>query len=146
MSRLRFPWTPVPDDEYVDGLRRIMKYWSRWRYVFLVANIGLVIAILFMADRGLNFLMDMALPPGNAQFNWPLAGFVCGATLGMAIGWFFWHSIHGLLESIDGMKSQRLLLKYYDAYKALRTGQIASGDGGDEFVDSRDGAVSPPEV
>lgn len=146
MSRLRFPWTPVPDDEYIDGLRRIMRFWNRWRYFFLVANIGLVIAILFLVDRGLEFLMDMALPPGNAPFNWPLVGFVSGAMLGMAIGWFFLHAIHQLIDSIDGLKSQRLLLKYYDAYEALRTGQPALGDDGGESSDSRDGAASLPEV
>jgi hypothetical protein len=146
MSRLRFPWKPIPDDEYIDRLRSSMRFWNRWRYFFLVANIGAVIAIVYLAERGLRFLMDMALPPGNAPVNWPLAGFVCGAMLGMAMGWFFWHSLHQLIESIDGMQSQRLLLKYYDAYDALRTGEVASDDGGGEFIDSRDGAGSLPEV
>lgn len=137
MAFLSFP-KRLSDDEYIEKLRRSMEFWNRWRYVMLIANIGLIIAFGVVAERGVMFVLNMALPPGNAPANWPLAGFVCGATMGMAMGWFSWHSLQQLIEAIGGFRSERLLLKYYDAF---HTGQLATpaADGGDDSAESNDG-------
>lgn len=107
-----FPWTSVSDDEHIAKLRRSITLWDRWRFWLILFHVGLLIAAIWVFSKAIPLLIELA-QPANAPFA--LLGFITGTIVGLAFGWIFHGIIHGLLFAVGGFRSQRLLLKHYDA-------------------------------
>jgi hypothetical protein len=67
--------------------------------------------------------------------NLALLGFAAWALMGMVLGWATAGIIHGLIFSIAGFQSERLLLRYYDS---VHDAQSAEESGGDPDIESDD--------
>jgi hypothetical protein len=130
MPPFRFPWTPVPEEELIDRLRRTLAFWDRWRYWSIVAHIGLLAAVLSLYVLGGQVFMRL-----GQNGNLALLGFAAGALMGMVLGWATAGIIHGLIFSIAGFQSERLLLRYYDS---VHDAQSAEESGGDPDIESDD--------
>ena len=115
-TSFRWPWTPVPDEEYISATRRVLSFWDRIRLWMIFLYLGLLIGLGILLEKGANLLQALAAPPGNAQIRWDLLGFVFGAVVGCCMGGLLQKVVHGLTTSIGGFRSERLLLKYYDLY------------------------------
>lgn len=105
-------WMTEPDEEYVVRLRRQIVFWEYWRYTILFLTIGLLILLsIFLLPLVIGFIQKVQ--PANQ----PLVildmflGFMSGFLLGSAIS----HVFSQLMLAFTGFRSERLLLKYYDA-------------------------------
>jgi hypothetical protein len=105
-----FPRKPVSDDEYVVKLRRSVATFDKWRWWLAAPHaIGLAV-IIVLGFQGVSVLLQLVGPA-----NGPLAlqGFEVGAIMGMSLGWLAHHCVWGIISIVGGLKSERLLLKYY---------------------------------
>lgn len=109
-------WFNVSDEQHVERLRRSVKNLDRWRrpltalYVLsAAAYIGsLVAAVLFLDGLGKNLGMQGWGP-----------GFLFGLLLGATLGTTGLKIFHGLFIVLMGLHNERLLIQYFDAYRAM---------------------------
>ena len=112
---------PKTDDEFVESVRKTVARFDRLRtwlipllaVLHLAPVVGMLIVVTFF--HGMN---ERIANPGNnpkTQIVWLY--FTMGVGLGLTVG-------HGILSCftlkakfVSGMRTERLLLRYYDAYK-----------------------------
>jgi hypothetical protein len=100
------------DEEFITGIRRNIEQWDRWRYGRILLSVSLVAAWIWVLSLSIRLILkldqqeveSMALFWGNLDM---LIGFVVGLLGSIAFSY--------LVILSAGFRSERLLLKYYDA-------------------------------
>jgi hypothetical protein len=115
------PSAGIPDEQRIERLRRTIASFDRWggflKAIYLLASFTfvatLVFAMILMNGMRLNF--------GNMA-NGMGGGFVVGLLLGSMLGLFAVNVGHGLIMAFSGLRNERLLIHYHDAYRELHEG------------------------
>jgi hypothetical protein len=112
---------PKTDDEFVETVRKSVTRFDRlrtWSIVLLGLIPLLPVVILLIVLMNLAGMLDI-LAKGGGNPNAPLAW--AGFALGALMGWWVGQSIHSALTQMaqitSGYRTERLLLRYYDAYQ-----------------------------
>ncbi|HTU93470.1 MAG TPA: hypothetical protein VMF69_25545 [Gemmataceae bacterium] len=110
----------LTDDEYVRRVRqRIALYdrWGPWKRAFNVGMaivcIGLFVWLVLVLEKVRQLGMQPAMPQGFDP------GFLLGVVLGSIAGGLLWKSVLFLVDALESLRTERLLLKYYDALMEL---------------------------
>jgi len=106
------PWRRQSDEEYIAKLRRFMAFWGRWRRWMIALQIVLLAALTWFMLRAANVVLEMGEHFGEVPI---IMGLVMGGIFGIAMGWTFYSIIHGLIFALLGHRTEKLLLKHYDA-------------------------------
>jgi hypothetical protein len=109
-----FDTSKISDEEFIERLRGTMATWDRLRrrlrvfYLLLaVAVVGLVVAVCLLLTN----LMGRGIQGQNL-------GFALGFILGLFLGGLTFKVGFGLMDSLScGYRSERLLIRYYDAIR-----------------------------
>jgi hypothetical protein len=131
---------PKTDDEFVETVRKSVTRFDRWKMWWLpllaVLQLAAVVGILMMVSH-LEGMVEQFANPGinpNAPFVW---GFF---SVGMVFGLMFGHSVHSLFtllaQFVPGMRTERLLLRYYDAYQH-NSGEESPSNNQDDHSEDR---------
>lgn len=105
-------WMTEPDEEYVIRIRRQIAFWEYWRYLFLLFAIALFVAVFWIIPVAVQDLSEM-IQPENAPFLG--ISISAGFTIGFLGGVTLLQIGLNLMLAFTGFRSDRLLLKYYDA-------------------------------
>jgi hypothetical protein len=110
---------PKTDDEFVETVRKTVTRFDRWSawsipMVAIIALSPIVMASLLVT--GLMRMLDLMAKGGgnpNAELAW--MGFGVGALLGLALGQSAHSAVTQIALIVSGYRTERLLLRYYDA-------------------------------
>jgi hypothetical protein len=115
------------DDEHIERLRRELARLDRLRPWIIAFFAIMTVAYVWLLVKIGQSLNDFGQPPNNglpnnnplpnniALLNW--AGFMLGASFGAVMGLIALKLIHGLMSFVLGRRSERLLVKYHDAFR-----------------------------
>src|SRR4051794_38136790 len=107
-------FAPRSDEQHIERLRRTMATFDRWRRPLIVWH--LLIAVGFIG-----LLAAFAVFIGDIGRNWGMGvrglgpGFILGVVLGAWLGLTAIKIGHELVNLLLGYRSERLLIRYYDA-------------------------------
>ena len=106
--------TCVSDDEYVETLRRSVATADRWRFWLILLQAVVLITVVAVFATFIPNLIWFAKPA-----NIPIAffGLAMGTMIGFSFGWMIHNILSTLLSVLTGMRTERLLIKHYDAVK-----------------------------
>ncbi len=112
MKLFQSPSARESDDEHIASLRCTIERCDRWRIGLVLANVGMLAGLIWAFVRVVPLVVEVAQPA-----NAPIAavGFVTGGILGFAFGAMAYGIIRSLIVSLGGFRTERLLLKFYDA-------------------------------
>lgn len=116
MKYLHLPRKRVPDDEYIAVLRRSIALWDRWRYWLILIHVAMLVAAIWLLTTAIPLIIGL-VQPANAPIA--MMGFIFGIVLGLSLGGILQHIFHGLVLSLGGFRSERLLVKHHDALNSL---------------------------
>ena len=120
----------VTDEEHVRRVRRSVTAYDRWRRPLLAFYAGLAVAFVGLLVA-VALLLQGLMQWGNLQALAP--GFLVGLALGGMVGGLVFKGVHGLMAVLAPLRTERLLLQYYDALTELAQGSAAAC----ESVESR---------
>ena len=113
MKQLRLPWQHIPDDQFITNIRKSIRFLDRFRMYWILFNVGfLVLACWTFAEA---FRLVVGFGGGNP--NPAILGFSTGATIGLSASCIIHQILHNLIYAFANARSERLLLRYYDAFK-----------------------------
>lgn len=115
MTFLGFPRQRPSDDEYVEQVRQGIQFWSRWRTLTLVATIAFLLAGAFIVER---VVSELILGWFGQQIG-AQAAMICfslGSMVATSIVVPIIFGINRVFDVYYGFRTERLLLKYYDAF------------------------------
>jgi hypothetical protein len=107
----------LSDEEFIERQRRNLAQFDRGRLWLM----GLY-AALFPALLGVSYMATRFLNNVGQQFNVQggIAGFGIGFAIGAGIGIAALKWAHGFIEVLVGYRSERLMIRFYDAFQELR--------------------------
>lgn len=111
MKLIRLPWAHVSDAEYVANARRQISVIGRIRPWFIVLNVVMLVALIWIAQHSVAMLIDMVRPP-----QWAVIGFGTGVGIGAFVGFSLHEIAFNLIFAIGNFRSERMLIRYYDAF------------------------------
>ncbi len=119
-----FDTSQISDEEFIERLRGTMATWDRLRrrlrvfYLLMaVVLVGLIVAVCLWLTN----LMGRGIQGQNL-------GFALGFILGLTLGGLAFKVVHGLMYSLPrGFRSERLLIRYYDAIRQFNREATALG-------------------
>lgn len=123
------------DDLHVERVRRNIAHFDRWWrrpliVLYAACAVILVGLIVFAASQFANLWQKMGINP---------AGIYAGIGFGIVIGFGFGVLIHavvgGLIKALAGPRSERLMIRYYDALHGgspKEAALVGSAEGGRE--------------
>jgi hypothetical protein len=117
------------DDEYVTKCRSTLLFWDRFRYAMFALFAACLVAVIWLSVQVVP--MINAIGQGNRQMAW--LGFSTGAVIGLVLATIFHNAVFGMIFTVGGFRSERLMLKYYDLLQQHET------SGNDAHNDTRDG-------
>jgi len=114
----------VTDEEHVRRVRRTVAVYDRWRRPLLVFYAGMALAL------GGLLVATAWLLPGLMQLGMQAVpqGFFVGLYLGGMLGLLALKAVHGIVAYSATPRTERLLLRYYDALTELAQGSAAACD------------------
>lgn len=120
----------LSDDEYIEHVRKNLRVTERWR-PWIIAGYGGCIALVgFVAIPGTHRLLSMAMD--LTALGTPLwsimAGFFSGVGFGLVLVMLLWMATAGIAFALMPLRTDRLLLQYYDAVQAHRDGEQRERD------------------
>ncbi|MCH9652962.1 MAG: hypothetical protein K0U86_17735 [Planctomycetes bacterium] len=120
-------WMREPDDEYVSRTRCYMSFWSRSRFLMILFNVCILATVIWLLPNTMLTMLALQEPQ-----NAPLVtgSIIRGTTIGIFMGIAIQTAFNGLIMGLSGFRTERLLLKYYDAHKSQCPGD-------DEYEDTR---------
>jgi len=112
---MTFHKRPLPDEEYVEKIRRHDRLFRRMRWIWLALFLGLICCLVSFA--GLVQRVAADIPNGRSMFNGGLAlggmfGFMFVVTGAQAV-----LTLKHWIDSRSGYRTERLMLQYYDKLK-----------------------------
>ena len=112
----RLPWQHITDDELIANIRKSIRFLDRFRLWWILLNVGtLVLGILTFTEA---FNLVVRLVGGNA--NPAMLGFSTGAIIGLSASIMVHQILHNLLYAVSNFRSERLLLRYHDAFNEAK--------------------------
>jgi hypothetical protein len=120
MKLFQRPWK-LSDDEYIERARRSVARLERYRFWWYLYFVILLLGAAWLANKFLQVLLGML---GNAPAVW--AGFATGAAMGLVFSSLVYGMFHSAIQFMVGFRSDRLLVKYYDAFREVVHG-VPSG-------------------
>lgn len=114
---MRWRSPPETDDEYIERIRKLVSWYDRWKW--LAAPLVAVIAVapvamaIILANSLVGFINRMG-NNANAQLIW--AGVAGGVIMGAGLGQVLHSALAQLQQLFTGQRTERLLLRYYDAF------------------------------
>ncbi len=119
-----FSTSKISDEEFIERLRVTVATWDRLRrrlLVFYLLLAVVIVGLIVAACLVLTNLMRMGIQGQNA-------GFVLGFIFGLMLGGLTFKVVFGLVDSISGgYRSERLLIRYYDAIRQFNPEATAIG-------------------
>lgn len=110
----RLPWTHVPDAEYIASIRSLVGFLGHLRPWWIVLNLGMLAALIWIARDGVGLIVGFVNPP-----QWAVLGFSTGAAVGLFFGFTFHEIVRNLIFALGNFRSERLLIRYYDAFNEV---------------------------
>lgn len=132
VERVDRPPVDAPDERHIERLRRTLISFDRWagflKGLYLLAAlvflVTIVATLVHLAELGRFFgKIGAGITPG----------FLLGVLIGFGSGFLAIKVLHGLIEVFTGLRNERLLIRYYDAYQELEA-EVAQGSLGVERV------------
>jgi hypothetical protein len=118
MFRWRTVWPQTSDEEHIERIRRLLLRLECWRpwlvALYATCLVAFVWVSLMAGELMRRFAADPALGPA-LRLGWWL-----GVFLGSTIGGLFVMTGHGLATALFVGRNERLLVRYYDAWRALQ--------------------------
>lgn len=108
-------WRPpqLNDDEFVENIRKRVARMDRDRPGAMAA---LVVYGIVLSGGLIALVQFLARLPGNPNVPLVWAGFILGLIVGTAVVRILQDSITAITQLISGLRTERLLLRYYDAF------------------------------
>jgi hypothetical protein len=112
----------LPDDEFVEAVRKRTERIQRWGIAGLISFAALNLALISATGCLLVFALQN-VPFGN---NVPIqqmaiaAGFMVGIVIGMLVGKCEANFFHSFIAIVTGMRAEKLLVQYFDEARANR--------------------------
>jgi hypothetical protein len=126
---LCFRRKPMSDDEFIERIRQgIIRFQRRRKVLVIFSATFLVVAFAFAIFGAVVVHKVGQLLQGLQP---AIAGLLIGANIGAALGLGLFKSINGLMDALlwDN-RTERLLIRYYDALKELaREAPQSTGEG-----------------
>jgi hypothetical protein len=113
------------DEEHVRRIRRAVAMYDRWRRPFLVLYTVLALGYVSLLVA-IGVLLPGWMQGGIRQGLAP--GFLIGLALGAMLGGLAAKIGHGLMSWLLPLRTELLLLRYYDALTELAQESTAAGD------------------
>lgn len=105
-------WMCKPENEFIAGMRRNVALWDRWRWVMILVWAILLAFGVWLIPAVLEGIPKLVEPDEESfVFFWIKTGIFIGFLIGFYINYIFF----ALVLYMSGFRSERLLLKYYDA-------------------------------
>jgi hypothetical protein len=131
---------PKTDDEFVETVRKTVVSFERWKpwLIPLIAVLCFAPVLTFvMMFQFLSALLDLLANAGgnpNRPFAW--AGFAIGLPVGMSVGVSIHSAFAQFGQIMFGLRTERLLLRYYDAYQH-NSGEESPSNNQDDHSEDR---------
>jgi hypothetical protein len=130
---------PKTDDEFVETVRKTVTRFDRWKpwLLLLVAVLHLApvvgtLILLALLEGMLQEFVNLGIQPNAKHVWWFLS---VGVAFGVGIG----HSVHLFLTQValivSGYRTERLLLRYYDACEDSSENEPSTPDSDEEAAD-----------
>ena len=114
----------VTDEEHVQGIRRTVAFYDRWRRPLLALYVAAAVAFAVMFVAAVSLLQGLVQ---WANMQGLIPGFVVGLALGMMLGGLTVHITHGLLFWLaPPLRTERMLLRHYDVLTELAQGKCGA--------------------
>ena len=141
MKLFRAPWKRLPDEEFIEQLRRSMKLWDRGRFWLFLLFVVLLVILSWLLSQYIPLMLKLA---GPANAPGAVMGFVVGTVAGSSFAWMFYSVLHGLTSALSGFRAERMLLEYVDAHGLEPEQQQDQEAEPDEFRDPVRGPQGHP--
>ncbi|MFL5328265.1 MAG: hypothetical protein ACJ8C4_05075 [Gemmataceae bacterium] len=131
---LRKLFTKTPDEKYIENVRRlriIRLRQRRWWITFHIVLITAIIGMTFWANEMMLNFGQMGMQGGQLGL---LIGMIIGAKLGLLLIVQFWHCAQVIF--FDD-RSAQLMLRYFDALKALQNEGLTQVPNDPVYVESK---------
>lgn len=124
----RLPWRHIPDDELIANIRKSIRFIDRYRLWWILANVGMLVLGIWISIEAFRVVQGIGI--GNA--NPAMLGFSIGAMIGLSASCTMHQLIFNVLSALANFRSERLLLRYYDAFNEGKADQDGFRDDDDE--------------
>ena len=112
----------VPDESYVERVRRGVRSFDRWRWP-LIAFYGLILTAFIVFEVAVIRRLGTAISNLEGRVS---PAFSLGLVMGLGLGVPFLGALHGFFfVLLPKQRTERLLVAYHDAFEALRQDRIA---------------------
>ena len=101
------------DADYIEKLRKSVRSMDRWGRCLVAFHVTIIVVVLLMASKVFEVLQQLG-PMFSPQFQTPSLSFTLGIALGAKIGFWVLCSMAAIVQVLFGMRTERLLIKYYD--------------------------------
>lgn len=116
MGFFAFSSKPTSDEKYIAKLRWGLLITERMKRWIIPLQVGLLVASIWLYWQVMELMLGQIKavnPNANPNFMW--AGFAIGILLGLNFGLMLHGIVHTMYLLLIGSRSDRLLVKYYDA-------------------------------
>jgi hypothetical protein len=113
----------LPDAEYIERVRKSVRWWDRWRWAGVALYLVIIATIIWLAFRLVDLLRALQAPVllQNAQIE---AIVLIGIIAGLHLGFIAHSAIWGVIQALAGLRNERLLIQYHD-----RLGELLDNNG-----------------
>ena len=116
----------MSNEEYVEKVRNSVLFWDRFRFWAFPVQLGILVALMLLCAWALHTFAGLMAGPGPTglqQGMWQ--GFSFGAIIGLIFAFMLGKIIHGFTLLRPGLRTERLLLEYYERH-------VGTGHGDDQ--------------
>lgn len=106
------------DDEFIAGIRQTIEAWDRWRYGRILLSVSLVAAWIWVLSLSIRLFLKL----DQHEESITLSSGIIGMMIGFAVGFIGSCIMSQLVICLTKFRSERLLLKYYDAQHSSEQG------------------------
>ncbi|MCY2991389.1 MAG: hypothetical protein NTY19_26470 [Planctomycetota bacterium] len=119
MVKMMWPWHCIPEEQYVERVRRRLAQFERVRRWFVGLYVTLAIAFIWIVVKFCALLAAIPQAPNNAAPGF--FGFGLGMLFGVLMGLIASKIGYGLAIAFMACRTERLMVKYHDALHAAPT-------------------------
>ncbi|HET6426046.1 MAG TPA: hypothetical protein VFG20_20310 [Planctomycetaceae bacterium] len=126
----------LSDEEYIDRVRKNLRIMDRFRLWIIAAYTvwiaGMLLFILPYIEQSLRWIIELQSPTSGAAWT-VIGGFVSGMGLGFSVMCLFSLPMLSLIFTLMPLRTDRLLLRYYDANQQAEAAHTSGGIDGERL-------------
>jgi hypothetical protein len=128
------------DEQWIEGVRRQIAWFDQLRRSWRIGTNAFIVIIHICLAFALGSMLSGLAPGPRLPVVW--VGLMLGTGAGVALGVSLSHSLNWLFKAIEGLRTERLAVKYFDEVQQLRQGGWESEDVDDVYKDDERGSGS----